>query len=197
MAFHKSIYFRALAPVILAPMFALLATWLVEELGTKTIGEWSGKLTWVCSAALAPVTLAISKFRDLCGIDGLTDVQRGSLVAIVRKRTLRFWLASLYLIAVFLLGFAVGVTGDTPYGYLVAVGWIAGFLFALYFLALSHFWIDEAEDFKLKVGQQLREEKERTELVQTLRKSQDDKIEPNVELEQYNKVFDPKSGSTP
>ena len=197
MAFHKSIYFRISVPVILAPMFAFLAIWLVEELGAKTIGEWSGKLTWICSAALAPVALAISKFRDLCGIDGLTDIQRASLVAIVRKRTLRFWLASLYLIAIFLLGFAVGVAADTPYGYLVAVGWVAGFFFALYLLALSHFWIDEAEDFKLKVGQQLREEKERTELVQALRKSQSDKIEPNLDLEQYNNVFDPKSGLIP
>ncbi len=182
--------------MILAPMFAFLAIWLIEELGAKTIGEWSGKLTWICSVALAPIALAISKFRDLCGIDGLTDIQRASLVAIVRKRTLRFWLASLYLIAIFLLGFAVAIAAETPYGYLVAAGWVAGFFFALYLLALSHFWLDEAEDFKLKVGQQLREEKERTELVQALRKSQSDKIEPNLDLEQYNKVFDPKSGAT-
>lgn len=175
-------------------MFAFLAIWLVEELGARTIGEWSGKLTWVCSVSLAPVALAISKFRDLCGIDGLTDIQRANLVAIVRKRTLRFWLASLYLVAVFLLGFAVGVTADTPFGYLVAAGWIAGFFFALYLLALSHFWIDEAEDFKLKVAQQLRDEKERAELVQALREFQSDKIEPNSDLELYNKVFDPKSG---
>ena len=127
-------------------------------------------------------------------MDGLTDIQRANLVAIVRKRTLRFWLASLYLIAVFLLGFAVGVTADSPFGYLVAVGWVAGFFFALYLLALTHFWIDEAEDFKLKVAQQLREENERIELVQALRKSQGDKIEPRPDLEQYKKVFDPKSG---
>lgn len=63
-----------------------------------------------------------------------------------------------------------------------------------YLLALTHFWIDEAEDFKLKVAQQLRDEKERTELVQALRKSQGDKIDPNSDLEQYNNVFDPKSG---
>lgn len=194
MAFHKSIYFKISVPVILAPIIAFLAIWLVEELGSKTIGEWSGKLTWVCSAALAPVALAISKFRDLCGMDGLTDIQRANLVAIVRKRTLRFWLASLYLIAVFLLGFAVSAMADTPFGYLVAVGWVAGFFFALYLLVLTHFWIDESEDFKLKVAQQLREEKERTELVQALRKSQGDKIEPRPDLEHYNKVFDSKSG---
>ena len=194
MAFQKSIYFKISVPVILAPFIAFLAIWLVEELGAKTVGEWSGKLTWVCSAALAPVALAISKFRDLCGMDGLTDIQRANLVVIVRKRTLRFWLASLYLIAVFLLGFAVSVTADTSFGYLVAVGWIVGFFFGLYLLALTHFWIDEAEDFKLKVIQQLRDEKERTELVQALRKSQGDKIEPRQDLEQYNKVFNPKSG---
>lgn len=194
MGFHKSIYFKISVPVILAPIIAFLAIWLVEALGAKTIGEWSGKLTWVCSAALAPVALAISKFRDLCGMDGVTDIQRANLVAIVRKRTLRFWLASLYLIAVFLLGFAVGATADSPFGYLVAVGWVAGFFFALYLLALTHFWIDEAEDFKLKVAQQLREEKERIELVQALRKSQGDKIEPRQDLELYKKVFDPKSG---
>ena len=194
MAFKKSIYFKISVPVILAPLIAFLAIWLVEELGAKTVGEWSGKLTWVCSAALAPVALAISKFRDLCGMDGLTDIQRANLVVIVRKRTLRFWLASLYLIAVFLLGFAVSVTADTSFGYLVAVGWIAGFFFGLYLLVLTHFWIDEAEDFKLKVIQQLRDEKERTELVQALRKSQGDKIEPRQDLEQYNKVFNPKSG---
>lgn len=194
MVFHKSIYFKISVPLILAPIIAFLAIWLVEALGAKTIGEWSGKLTWVCSAALAPVALSISKFRDLCGMDGLTDIQRANLVAIVRKRTLRFWLASLYLIAIFLLGFAVGVTADSPFGYLVAVGWVAGFFFALYLLALTHFWIDEAEDFKLKVAQQLREEKERIELVQALRKSQGEKIEPRPDLEQYKKVFDPKSG---
>lgn len=181
-------------PVILAPIIAFLAIWLVEELGVKTIGEWSGKLTWVCSVALAPVALAISKFRDLCGMDGLTDIQRANLVVIVRKRTLRFWLASLYLIAVFLLGFAIGVTADTPFGYPVAVGWVGGFFFALYLFALTHFWIDEAEDFKLKVAQQLREEKERTELVQALHKSRGGKIDPNSDLDRYNKVFDPKSG---
>nr|MBL8409984.1 hypothetical protein [Dechloromonas sp.] len=194
MAFHKSIYFKISVPLILAPIFAFLAIWLVEMLDGKTIGEWSGKLTWVCSAALAPVALAISKFRDLCGMDGLTDIQRANLVTIVRKRTLRFWLASLYLIAVFLLGFAVGVTADTTFGYLVAVSWVTGFFFALYLLALTHFWIDEAEDFKLKVAQQLRDEKERTELVQALRKSQGDKIDPKSDLERYNKVFDSKSG---
>lgn len=141
MAFHKSIYFKISVPVILAPIFAFLAIWLVEVLGAKTLGEWSGKLTWVCSAALAPVALAISKFRDLCGMDGLTDIQRANLVTIVRKRTLRFWLASLYLIAVFLLGFAVGVTADTPFGYLVAVSWVAGFFFALY-LCVFHAHLD-------------------------------------------------------
>lgn len=194
MTFYKSLYFKISVPVILAPIFAFLAIWLVEFLGAKTIGEWSGKLTWVCSAALAPVTLAISKFRDLCGMEGVTDTQRANLVTIVRKRTLRFWLASLYLIAVFLLGFAVGVTADTPFGYLVAASWVYGFFFALYLLALTHFWIDEAEDFKLKVAQQLRDEKERTELVQALRKSQGDKINSNSDLERYNKVLDPKSG---
>lgn len=194
MAFHRSIYFKISAPVILAPIFAFLAVWLVEALGGKTIGEWSGKLTWVSSAALAPVALAISKFRDLCGMDGLTDVQRANLVTVVRKRTLRFWLASLYLVAVFLLGFVVGATGDTPLGYLVAVTWIAGFFFALYILTLTHFWIDEAEDFRLKVARQLRDEKERTELVQALRKSNGDKIDPNSDLERYNRVFDPKAG---
>lgn len=194
MAFHKSIYFKISVPLILAPIFVFLAIWLVEMLGGKVIGEWSSKLTWVCSAALAPVALAISKFRDLCGMDGLTDIQRANLVPIVRKRTLRFWLASLYLVAVFLLGFAVGATADSLFGYLVAVSWVTGFCFALYLLALTHFWIDEAEDFKLKVAQQLRDEKERIELVQALRKSQGDKIDPNSDLEQYNKVFDPKSG---
>lgn len=194
MATHKSIHFRIWVPLILAPMFAFLAIWLIEELGAKTIGEWSGKLTWVCSATLAPVALAISKFRELCGIDGLTDIQRNNLVSIVRKRTLRFWLVSIYLIAIFLLGFAIGIAADKPYGYLVAVSWVVGFFFVLYFLALSHFWIDEAEDFKLKVSKQLREEKERIELIQALRKSASDKIEPNLDLEKYNKVFDPKSG---
>lgn len=193
MAFQTSIFFKISVAVILAPIFAFVAIWLVEVLGADALAEWSGKLTWVCSAALAPVALAISKFRDLCGMEGLTDNQRANLVAIVRKRTLRFWLASLYLVAVFLLGFAVGVAAE-PFGYLVAVSWVAGFLFALYLLVLTHFWIDEAEDFKLKVAHQLRDEKERTELVQALRKSQGDKIYPNSDLEQYNQVFDPKSG---
>jgi hypothetical protein len=196
MARHKSLYFQISVPVILAPIFAFLAIALVENLGADIIGEWSGKLTWVCSAALAPIGLAITKFRDLCGIEGLTDIQRANLVSIVRKRTLRFWLASLYLIAVFLFGFAIGATANSPFGYLAAVGWMFGFFFALYLLALSHFWIDEAEDFKLKVVQQLRDEKERMELVQTLRKSQKDKIDQNADLEHYKKVFDPKSGLT-
>ena len=194
MALHKSIYFKISVPVILVPIFAFLAIWQIEVLGAKTVGEWSSKLTWVCSAALAPVALAISKFRDLCGMDGLTNIQRANLVTIVRKRTLRFWLASLFLIAVFLLGFAVSFTAGTSLGYLVTVSWIAGFFFALYLLALTHFWIDEAEDFKLRVAHQLRDEKERTEMVQALRKSQGDKIDPNSDLERYNKVFDPKSG---
>lgn len=181
-------------PIAMAPVFALAAISLVETFGTQTIGEWSSKLTFLCGLIVAPVGVAITKFRDLCNIDGLTDLQRAKLIPIVRRRTFRFWVATLYLVSVFLAGFAVTATANTNIGYLVATAWITAFLFSLYILAISHFWIDEAEDFKIKVAQQLRDERERTDLIQALRKTQGDKVDPPTEMAQYNKVFDPKSG---
>lgn len=194
MSFRKSVYFKISVPVALAPIFAFLAIALVERFGASMIGEWSSKLTFVPGLISAPIFLVISKFRDLCSIDGLTDFQRANLASIVRKRTFRFWMAFLYSIAVFLAGFSINAVAGTDFGYLVAVGWIVAFLFSLYILAITHFWLDEAEEFKMKVAKQLRDEKERAELIQALHKTQSDKVDGKPELEGYNKVFDPKSG---
>ncbi len=194
MSFRKSIYFKLSVPVALAPIFAFLAIAVVERFGAPMIGEWSSKLTFVPGLISAPIFLVISKFRDLCSIDGLTDFQRANLVSIVSKRTFRFWMAFLYSIAVFLAGFSISAVAGTDFGYLMAVGWIVAFLFTLYILAITHFWLDEAEEFKMRVAKQLRDEKERTDLIHALHKTQSDKVDKKPELEGYNKVFDPKSG---
>lgn len=195
MAFRKSIYFKISVPLALAPIFALLAILFVEQFGTQNVGEWSSKLTFLCAAISAPIYLAISKFRDLCCMDGLTAHQRTNLVQIIRRRTLRFWIALLYVVAVFLFGFLVNASASTEFSYLVTVAWIFGFLFTLYILVISHFWIDEAEDFKLKVSEQLRDEKERAELIQALRKSETEKVEAKPDLERYNKIYDSRTGT--
>ena len=191
-ASNSKILIKAIGLILLAPLGGVLSAYLLARFGAKSIGEWGRWPTFLGGFIAGLVFQIISKYRDICNLDGLSELQRDKLVAIVRQRTLRFWMVLYLLIIEFLTGFAIAPLADTELGYWVAAIWIAGFFYVLFSLVFIKGWHDEVEDFKLVVAQQAREETERGKLLDELLKGASEKVERNAELDAYNSPYVPK-----